>query len=286
MNQIRNLIIIVIIVIKSILIYFNSVILFQVVLNQLNCIGCYQEYAIVTKDRIIHKPESISFIQAASLGIAFISAWLGLIPFKESIINGINIYIPGGSGGVGHYAINIINIWSKGKSQIITSTSNFDSINILIDHYSINPNNIINYKFDNINEKIMKLTNNNGVDIIYDSTYNKFNHLESINLLSNNGNLMILGELPLELLSNSNSIEYSKLLTKSINLMNCCIVPYSTNKSNLFSVDCLPALIQAIKWIELGLLKPWIYKIIEFNELITLLSNQLKWENQNLEKLY
>jgi NADPH:quinone reductase-like Zn-dependent oxidoreductase len=67
--------------------------------------GAYAEYVAVPASVMAHKPDNISHEEAAAVPIAGITAWqpLNLMNIKK----GDRVLIPGGAGGVGHYAVQI-----------------------------------------------------------------------------------------------------------------------------------------------------------------------------------
>ena len=68
--------------------------------------GAFAEYVVTRKHRIAHKPDNVSFEQAASLPIAAITA-LQALRDKGQLQSGQKVLINGASGGVGTYAVQI-----------------------------------------------------------------------------------------------------------------------------------------------------------------------------------
>lgn len=68
--------------------------------------GSYAEYATVPTDRLVHLPEEIDFAAAGGAGIAAVTAWRALID-HASLEPGETCLIHGGSGGVGHAAVQV-----------------------------------------------------------------------------------------------------------------------------------------------------------------------------------
>lgn len=68
--------------------------------------GGYAEYAVVPEDRVVILPEGVAFDEAGGAGVAAVTAWRALIdhaalgPAEQCLIHG-------GSGGVGHAAVQI-----------------------------------------------------------------------------------------------------------------------------------------------------------------------------------
>jgi NADPH:quinone reductase-like Zn-dependent oxidoreductase len=81
--------------------------------------GGYAEYAVVKVSEAAPKPESLDVIQAGAVPLAALTAWQGL--FKHGNLKaGQRVLIHGGSGGVGHFAIQ----FAKAKgAHVITTVS-------------------------------------------------------------------------------------------------------------------------------------------------------------------
>jgi len=86
--------------------------------------GGYAEFAIAREEEIALKPKSITFDSAAAIPLAATTAWQALVDAAK-LQKGQTILIHGGSGGVGHFAIQIAK--ARGAKVIATaSTSNID----------------------------------------------------------------------------------------------------------------------------------------------------------------
>ncbi len=68
--------------------------------------GGYAEYAAVPTDRLVVLPEGVDLIAAGGAGVAAVTAWRGLIEHAELQV-GDRCLIHGGSGGVGHAAVQL-----------------------------------------------------------------------------------------------------------------------------------------------------------------------------------
>ena len=67
--------------------------------------GSFAEYAVAREDKLTHKPENLSFEQAAAIPISGLTA-LGALD-AAGVTVGSNVLIVGASGGVGTYAVQI-----------------------------------------------------------------------------------------------------------------------------------------------------------------------------------
>ncbi|UOQ95184.1 NADP-dependent oxidoreductase [Halobacillus shinanisalinarum] len=68
--------------------------------------GTYAQYAAIDEDLLAYLPDSISYGEAAAVPLAGLTAWQCLVDFAN-IKEGDKVLIHAGSGGVGHFAIQI-----------------------------------------------------------------------------------------------------------------------------------------------------------------------------------
>ena len=68
--------------------------------------GSFAEYAVAPERKLAHKPEALSFEQAAVVPISALTALQGLVDVGR-VQPGQNVLITGASGGVGSYAVQI-----------------------------------------------------------------------------------------------------------------------------------------------------------------------------------
>jgi NADPH:quinone reductase-like Zn-dependent oxidoreductase len=79
--------------------------------------GGYAEYAVVKVTEAAPKPASLDVIQAGAVPLAALTAWQGLFKYGN-LKQGQRLLIHGGSGGVGHFAIQ----FAKSKGALVTTT--------------------------------------------------------------------------------------------------------------------------------------------------------------------
>jgi len=81
--------------------------------------GGYAEYAAVTDDRLVHLPESVDPVAAGGAGVAAVTAWRALVDHAALQV-GDRCLIHGGSGGVGHVAVQLA---AAAGAHVITTAS-------------------------------------------------------------------------------------------------------------------------------------------------------------------
>lgn len=79
--------------------------------------GTYAEYVIVDEGLVAPKPRDLTFLQAASIPLAGLTAWEGLVEIAE-VRRGQRVLIHGGAGGVGSYAVQL----AKARGAFVAAT--------------------------------------------------------------------------------------------------------------------------------------------------------------------
>jgi NADPH:quinone reductase-like Zn-dependent oxidoreductase len=116
--------------------------------------GGYAEYAIVKDGEAAKKPRSLDFVAAASVPLAGLTAWQGLFRYGE-LKAGQRVLIHGGSGGVGHFAIQFAKV---AGAHVITTVSarHVDFVK------SLGADEVIDYKTQRFEDVVT------DVDLVYD----------------------------------------------------------------------------------------------------------------------
>ena len=79
--------------------------------------GGYAEYAAVPEDRLVGLPDDSDLVAAGGAGVASLTAWRALVDHAELQV-GDRCLIHGGSGGVGHAAVQLA---AAAGAQVITT---------------------------------------------------------------------------------------------------------------------------------------------------------------------
>jgi NADPH:quinone reductase-like Zn-dependent oxidoreductase len=81
--------------------------------------GGYAEKAVLDQQAIARKPPALDHVHAAAIPLAGLTAWQGLFRYGQ-LKSGQSVLIHGGSGGVGHFAIQ----FAKAKgARVLTTVS-------------------------------------------------------------------------------------------------------------------------------------------------------------------
>lgn len=117
--------------------------------------GTYTEYVCVPEAIVAKKPVSLSHEQAASIPVAGITAWLALTKTKAG--KSTSVFIAGGAGGVGTFAIMFAK--QLGCKNIVTTAGNDKSLSYLVENLQLKKEQIINYRDDDFIKKTIERNN-------------------------------------------------------------------------------------------------------------------------------
>jgi NADPH2:quinone reductase len=124
--------------------------------------GNYAEFRTIEERFLAHKPEILSFIEAAAAPLALITAWESLFD-RAQIKTGQNVFINAGAGGVGHLAIQLAKIAGASVCSTASSIEKADFVR------SLGADKVINYREEDFVEAIMDWTDGKGADVVMDN---------------------------------------------------------------------------------------------------------------------
>ena len=141
--------------------------------------GTLAEYIAADTNLIAKKPSNLSMKEAAALPLVAITAYEGLK--RAGITKGQKVLVHGGSGGVGHVALQL----AKHFGAEVYSTGGGENQLALIEELEATA---INYKTEAVDDYVEKYTNGVGFDIVYDSV-GAGNLINSFNAAALNGHV-------------------------------------------------------------------------------------------------
>lgn len=141
--------------------------------------GSLADYISADARLIAHKPSNLSMAEAAALPLVTITAYEGLI--RSGIKQDQSILVHGGSGGVGHIAIQLANYFGAK----VYSTGGGEKQSQMIQQLGATP---INYLTESVVEYVSKHTNGIGFDVVFDSVGGE-NLLKSFEAAKLNGHV-------------------------------------------------------------------------------------------------
>ncbi|MDQ6953064.1 MAG: zinc-dependent alcohol dehydrogenase family protein [Mariprofundaceae bacterium] len=165
--------------------------------------GNYAEYALVPEHFLASKPESLGYLQAAAAPLVFITAWEALFD-RARVRAGQKVFIQGGTGGVGHVAIQLATI---AGCEVATTASNEDKSKFARD---LGADYVIDYAHEDIEQALLSWTGGHGVDVIFD-TVDSSNINTLIPAMNHYAQYVSLLQLP-------DDVDYKALRLKNISL--------------------------------------------------------------------
>jgi NADPH:quinone reductase len=149
--------------------------------------GALAEFVSVNIEHIVHRRNMPASI-AGAVPVVFTTAWVPLY-LQDDISNraGQTIYVAGGSGGIGHLAIQLA---KHAELTVITSASKPDGLKLFED---CGADAVINYAQKDVVPEVLRLTNNQGVDIALDTTYNSRSFVQAAKIVKPGGKWYRIG---------------------------------------------------------------------------------------------
>ncbi|MGV8566750.1 MAG: zinc-dependent alcohol dehydrogenase family protein [Pseudomonas asiatica] len=123
--------------------------------------GSYAEYHVAAESIIARKPASLSHLQAASLSLVGGTVWEALV-VRAALRVGESILIHGGAGGVGYVAIQLAKAMGARVFTTVRET-NAEFVR------GLGADVVIDYEKEDYVAAVMRETNGQGVDVVFDS---------------------------------------------------------------------------------------------------------------------
>lgn len=169
--------------------------------------GGYAEYVKAPVINAIQIAETLSFVEASALPIAYLTAWHMLIT-RAQLRGGEDILILGAGGSVGSAGLQIAKLFG---SRIFATASTYEK---LVRAREFGADVTINYAEVDFSEAILEETKGRGVDVVLEhvgaATWDK-----SINSLAKNGRLVSCGVTT----GNIGEINIRKMYQKQLTIM-------------------------------------------------------------------
>ncbi len=122
--------------------------------------GTLAEYMVADAQLIAHKPKNLSMAEAAALPLVGITAYEGMQ--RAGIREGQQVLVHGGSGGVGHVALQL----AQHFGASVYATGGGEKQLALIEELGATG---INYKTEAVGDYVQQHTGGAGFDLVFDS---------------------------------------------------------------------------------------------------------------------
>ena len=147
--------------------------------------GTYAEYVKIPAVNAVPVPPGLSFEQAASVPLVFLTSWHMLVSLAR-IARGDTVLVHGAASGVGSAAVQIAKLFG---AFVIATAGTEEKLKKAMD---MGADEGINYTQDGFAEEVKRLTGKKGVDVVFEHIGGKI-FSDSIPLLSKGGRLVTCG---------------------------------------------------------------------------------------------
>ncbi|RAL06833.1 type I polyketide synthase [Aspergillus homomorphus CBS 101889] len=155
--------------------------------------GHFASSVRTARTNVVQIPDSLSFEQAASIPLAFTTAYISLYTVAR-LRRGEKVLIHGGAGGVGQAAIILSQLI---EAEIFTTAGTQAKREFLIDRFKLEPDHVFSSRDCGFVEGINACTSGNGVDVVLNSLAGSLLQ-NSFDCLANFGRFVEIGKKDLE----------------------------------------------------------------------------------------
>ncbi len=124
--------------------------------------GNYTEFAVIDERYVAHKPNNLSFAEAAAAPLALITAWESLFD-RATLHQGDEVLIHGGAGGVGHLAVQLA---AHVGARICTTVGSSEKADFV---RKLGADRAILYKEEDFVEAVQQWSIAGGVNVVFDT---------------------------------------------------------------------------------------------------------------------
>lgn len=148
--------------------------------------GAYAEYTTLPSNQLHHIPDQLSYVVAASIGLAFTTAWIALF-YNGAIKQAERIVIHAASSGVGTSAIQIAH-WQNAQVIAISDKNKAERL------YQLGADFVFDRHSPDLVEQVMEATDGQGATFVLDLV-GRTTLRSSISMLAAKGRIVCAGTL-------------------------------------------------------------------------------------------
>ena len=210
-------------------------------------IGSLSSFVTVRVEGVVLKPQHLSFEEAATLPITFLTAYYGLYELAK-IQPGDKVLIHAAAGGVGQAAVQLVQ--QTGAEVFATaSPGKWEFLR------SIGVEHIMNSRTLDFAEEIMTTTHGEGVDIVLNSLSGKFID-KSFEVLKENGRFIEIGKIGI----------WDEQQVKEFRPQ-ASYFPFDLGEIAQQQPTLMTAMLKEfVKWLQDGILKPLPFRVFPLQE--------------------
>ncbi|RAU21938.1 zinc-binding dehydrogenase [Paramagnetospirillum kuznetsovii] len=214
--------------------------------------GAFAEEAVMDWTDVHVLPDSLDFITAAGFPVAYGTSHLGLR--KAGLKAGETLVVHGAAGGVGLTAVEV------GKAlgaTVIGTAGGADKVAVAVKHGADFG---IDYKSEDIRERVKALTDGRGADVIYDPVGGAVFDA-SLRSIAADGRILIIGFAS----GTVPQIPANILLVKNVTVIGYYWGAYRKLAPGMVR----ESMAEALEWWAEGKLRPHVSKVMELSEAVT-----------------
>lgn len=204
--------------------------------------GSHQEYLCPPEDQALHLPANLGFNEGAAFPLTFLTAW-HMLASRARIQKNETVLIMAGASGLGTAAIQIAKLLGAKVITTVGDASRTESLKDLGAHE------VIHHYQENIQEEMMEITANRGVDVIFDHVGARV-WPALLTSLAKGGRMVFCGTTT----GGDVALNLRNIFSRQQTLMGCTM----GNGQDLLEVT---------KHIASGALKPLVHKVFPFTEI-------------------
>ncbi len=175
--------------------------------------GSFAEFVVANEEIIAHKPRNLTFEQAASIPVSYVTAWQ--IFRRLQNIQEKSIIILGGTTSVGKALIHILT--NNDYHNIFATAGNEESFQQLL-KLKVNPEKLLSYRSENFVQNSLASNGSRNFDIVIDCVGNKMSDIS--------GDIITREGIYVDVTNFRTQVSNNKLFRKAANIMN--IARYET----------------------------------------------------------
>jgi NADPH2:quinone reductase len=147
--------------------------------------GGYAEQAVAGEETVVSVPDSVSFADAAALGMGHATAYLGLVD-RGSLAAGEVLLVRGAGGGLGHAAVEL---GQRLGAVVIATGSSSAKLEVAAESGALH---LINPLIDDLRTRVLDITAGRGVDVIFDPVGSDFTQ-SCLRTIGWRGRILVVG---------------------------------------------------------------------------------------------
>jgi len=148
-------------------------------------VGGFSEFAVTPAAGLRLKPEALSFAEAASVGTAYLTAYVSLVR-RARVEPGEWVLVHGAAGGVGLACVDLARVLG---CRVIAASASDEKLAAIQEIYA--PDALVNVT-GGFRERVKAITGGRGADVIYDPVGGDVFD-ESVRCIAFDGRLLIVG---------------------------------------------------------------------------------------------